>query len=75
MSHFYSEETCGRFPGKRDEIVLRTRRTFPYFVFWTGVLAATLASEKGRALYLRMWSLMGFSSVLYMATLYDWIQA
>ena len=75
MSHFYNKETCGKFPGERTDIALRTRRTFPYFVFWSGLLAVTLASAKGRAIYLRLWSIMGLSSVLYMATLYDWIQA
>ena len=75
MSHFYSENSHGEFPEKRDAITLRTRRTFPYFLFWTGILAATLATSKGRSVYFKMWSLMGFSSVLYMTTLYDWIQA
>lgn len=76
MAHFYDddEEKRGRFPGKRHEIVLRTRRTFPHFIFWSGVLAVTLATPKGRAVYTRLWSVMGFSSVLYMALFYDWIQ-
>ena len=75
MANFYDEKTCGEFPGKSRQIILKTRRTFPYFVFWTGVLAATLASSKSRAIYWRMWSLMGIASIGYMATLHDCIQA
>ena len=75
LSHFYSQETAGRFPGKGETIVLRTRRTLPYFIFWGGLLAATLSSEKGRSLYIKSWSIMGLSSILYMAAMYDWLQA
>eukprot|EP00112_Aurelia_sp_Birch-Aquarium-sp1_P009284 Seg205.15 transcript_id=Seg205.15/GoldUCD/mRNA.D3Y31 product="1-acyl-sn-glycerol-3-phosphate acyltransferase epsilon" protein_id=Seg205.15/GoldUCD/D3Y31 len=75
LSHFYNKETAGRFPGNGETIVLRTRRTLPYFIFWGGLLAATLSSEKGRSFYIKSWSVMGVSSVLYMAIMYDWLQA
>eukprot|EP00794_Sanderia_malayensis_P004673 gene4673-5282_t len=75
LSCFYDEESGGQFPGTPKTIVLRTRRTLPYFIFWGGVLAATLHSKKARWLYLKSWLASGVASIVYMGVFYDWLQA
>lgn len=62
LAQFYDPNSNGSFPGPSYHIPLRNYQVLPYVTFYTLLLVATLATEKGRKLYLKV-SALGFASI------------
>ena len=62
LAQFYDPNSNGLFPGSSYHIPLKDRQVLPYVTFYTLLLVATLATEKGRKLYLKV-SALGFASI------------
>ncbi|XP_057314491.1 1-acyl-sn-glycerol-3-phosphate acyltransferase epsilon-like [Hydractinia symbiolongicarpus] len=69
LDYFYDPASNGRFPGQAYSIPLKSSQTVPYALFYTSLIAATLATERGRRIYAKTW-LYGLGSILFMPLLY-----
>jgi len=69
LKYFYDEATNGSFPGQSYQIPLKNNQVLPSVLFYTAVMVATLATERGRDIYLKT-SLFGLTVLLTTPVLY-----